>query len=79
MFLLVTNLIIYNASSGNIQFKIHITVVVESEIVYWFLITDGPNGRTLLGSVDYSLLFAYAVGNFIRCVHVNVNSVLGVN
>ena len=27
---------------------------------------DGTNGETLLGAMDYSLLFAYAVGTYVR-------------
>ena len=27
---------------------------------------DGDDGETLMGVVDYSLLFSYAVGTFIR-------------
>ena len=31
---------------------------------------DGTNGETLLGAMDYSLLFAYAVGTYVRYVVV---------
>ncbi len=35
-------------------------------------LTDSTNGKTLLGSIDYTLIFAYAAGLFVRCVYVCV-------
>ena len=30
------------------------------------IFTDGPDYQTVLGSIDYAFLFAYAIGMFIR-------------
>ena len=30
------------------------------------MFTDGPDYQTVLGSIDYAFLFAYAIGMFIR-------------
>ena len=39
---------------------------VTQEVSYGLLFPDGPDGKTLLGVLDYTWVFFYAISSYIR-------------